>query len=321
MEENNINTFLMNKVAAVNHAIGRLNLVKYTYKYCIVNKPSGVQSDGNGNYNNFLIPQLTKIFQQLHPDKKIDWRQFQMVQRLDKYVTGGLIVSRDEKFTRLINKSLRSDPATSLKVTRRYVGLIKTEIPIDTLDKQGLRFTDWENGSGIITHEIQAVKDRTNHEIQTYDAETRFKILNALKMSPSKEQVRRYPKLYTANSIIYPAIFELRTGRKNQIRDNVLQAFDSPLLNDDNFKIFKFKSVKTNPFANVGVNSDAYKSNQIGLHSAYMQLSRDGRVIEEQIFPVFDKPDRELWKGFINEDTGEFVQNIQDELRHFESLD
>lgn len=307
----------MNKVASINYGHGRVNLVKFTYRYLIVNKPSGLQSDGNGNYNSYLLPQLKTIFQQLHPDKKINASKFQMVQRLDKYVTGGLIVSRDEKFTRLINKSLRSDSSSNLKVVRRYVGLVKTSNEIEFFDKPGLKFNDPENGCGIISFDIEAVKDRTNHEIQTYEAKTRFKILKNLKLLPTIDQTRDYPRLYPANSIIYPIIFELCTGRKNQIRDHVLQAFDNPLLNDDNFNMFKFRTRKDNVLPKIDVNSNFYKSNQIGLHSAFMQISRNDHIIEEEMFPIYCPSDRELWKGFIDEDTGEFHQSIIDELKNF----
>lgn len=316
----------MTKVPNINYALGRLNLVKFTYKYLIVNKPSGVKSDGVKDFKNHLIPQVTKIFEELHPGKEIDYRQFQMIQRLDKFVTGGLIVSRDEKFTKQANKSFREQSAnafrpehssvdTTLNITRRYVGLISTNKPIDTHDREGVTFTDPENGTGIITLEIDAVKDRLDHEVRSYDSITKFRILQHLKTKPTEKQLAQYPDLYPKNTFIYPIIFELETGRKNQIRDHVIQAFETPLLNDDNFN--DFKMVTTKDALMVDVNSKKYKTNQIGLHSAYIKMKRSNKLVEEIMFPVFDQNDRDLWLGFINRKTGELNSSIKSAIYSF----
>jgi len=283
----------------------QIDLVKYTFKYLIVNKPSGIQTDGF--HGSSLLPQVFKIFKSLHPDKKkID--KFQLVQRLDKYVTGGLIVSRDEKFTKRINKCLAGKPL-SLAVCRRYVGLI----PLPSLDSLNVP-VDLLN-CGTISYDIKLVKDRTR-EIYLYPAETKFKVLPHLKVAPTSWQLAKYPLLYVADTFIYPIILELTTGRKNQIRDHILQAFGRPLMNDDNFSKFKLLS-KDPDSASAKINSVAFKSNQIGLHSAYMKLCTSTKNLEEIVFPIHDIEDRELWTGFVDQN-GQLIESLKQELVNFD---
>jgi 21S rRNA pseudouridine2819 synthase len=269
-----------------------------------VNKPSGVQTDGF--HGSSLLPQVFKIFKCLHPDKKkLD--KFQLVQRLDKFVTGGVIVSRDEKFTKRINKYLAGKPL-GVSVSRRYVGLIPLpnlddlKVPVDLLNY------------GTISYDIELVKDRTK-QMYLYPAETKFKVLPHLKVSPTSWQLAKYPQLYSANTFIYPIILELTTGRKNQIRDHILQAFGRPLMNDDNFLQFKLLS-KDFDSTKVNINSVAFKSNQIGLHSAYINLYTPTKNLEEIIFPIHEIEDRELWTGFVDQD-GQLIEELKQEVINF----
>ncbi|ODV77187.1 uncharacterized protein CANTADRAFT_70003 [Suhomyces tanzawaensis NRRL Y-17324] len=278
-----------------------INIVKYTFKYVLVNKPSGIACEGYGAHS--LLPQVTKFFKLLRPEAPLDPKRFKLVQRLDRYVTGGMIVSRDEKFTKKMNKALAKKEA-NLLLTRRYVGLL------------GLVFDDNSLSSGTITYDVASLErdlKRSNADGQllvNHASSTRFKILHHLKRVPTGPQVQKYPELYESK-VLYPIIYELDTGRKNQLRDHTQNAFGTTLLNDDAFTQFKlFLATK------VLANSTAYKSNQIGLHSAYVKLVQGGNVKEEALIPVHVAEDRELWTGFT-EENGDFVAEIQRELVEF----
>lgn len=107
-----------------------------------------------------------------------------------------------------------------------------------------------------------------------------------------------------------PIILELETGRKNQIRDHIIQKFGVPLLNDDNFSDFKLNSEIPKD-----VNSKLYKSNQIALHSGLVIMENNG-ISQQFLFPVNNAYDRELWGSFVNE-KGEFIDEIRNGLINF----
>lgn len=329
-----------------------IDIIKYTFKYVLVNKSAGVLCDGN-KYNS-LVPLLRSKFKTLSKSSR-----FSLVHRLDKYVTGGLIVSRDDKFTRRLNKAFRYTDS-NYKVTRRYVGLLPLNIgpfkeqiegrideigsikqieerilevnskikeednnekSLETKDDDisdypsGLYFKDASLSTGFITFPVDLLeKDykgkKTQRSVLEQSALTKFKILHDHKYFPTKELVRKYPGLFESK-VIYPVIFELGTGRKNQIRDHVRQAFGVPLLNDDNFE--KFKWVLDNELS-ISPNSQVFKNNQIGLHSTYMVITASGEIKERVIFPVYADLDRELWTGMVDRE-GYFNKEVEREVQ------
>ena len=350
-----------------------IDIIKYTFKYVLVNKSAGVLCDGN-KYNS-LVPLLRSKFKTLSKSSR-----FSLVHRLDKYVTGGLIVSRDDKFTRRLNKAFRYTDS-NYKVTRRYVGLLPLNIgpfkeqiegrideigsikqieerilevnskikeednneksletkdgdisdypsglyfkdaSLETKDgdisdyPSGLYFKDASLSTGFITFPVELLeKDykgkKTQRSVLEQSALTKFKILHDHKYFPTKELVRKYPGLFESK-VIYPVIFELGTGRKNQIRDHVRQAFGVPLLNDDNFE--KFKWVLDNELS-ISPNSQVFKNNQIGLHSTYMVITASGEIKESVIFPVYADLDRELWTGMVDRE-GYFNKEVEREVQ------
>lgn len=151
-------------------AKSEIDLVKITNKYVVVNKPSGIQCSGFKNYAHHLLPQLTKKFKALHPDRTLNASQFKLVHRLDKYVTGGLVVARDRKWAMKSSKSLSSKGNSPDSIIRRYVGLLPIPEGQNILDiassfvvsksfdpmSKGLTFADDSLKSGWITYDIQA---------------------------------------------------------------------------------------------------------------------------------------------------------------------
>lgn len=315
--------------------MNEIQIVKYTFKYVVLNKPSGIQCNGSNNYKVSLLLQLAYKFKQLGGSTQTSSKQFQLVQRLDKYVTGGLVVSRDPKFTKRLNSTLRNEDL-SYKLVRRYVGLIpfRDDLPFheqlsefrelnDDKPYKGLTFDDRSYTKGTITYDVQALQTDENispkvtntptaRKIVNHPAETKFKLLHNLKYYPSKGLKSKYPELFKSK-IIYPIIYELHTGCKNQIRDHTLKAFKIPLLNDDKFQHFKYilQSKEMN------VNSEIFKSNQIGLHSGYLNLSNEGGTKESLLFPLSSTGDRELWDGIVDSDSGLFHPNVEDALLSF----
>ena len=324
------------------HASRQINIIDIHSRYLIINKPSGIQCNGAKNHSNYLLPQLYKQlkahFSADNPNYKLNPDQYKIVHRLDKYVSGGLIIARG-KNANAFRKSF-SNQNTNLSVTRKYIGLVpvpnttsfkqylhdlgdtkiqhENEIrylnrPEILTDNKGLIFNDSLLTEGIINFDIIALPkdDRRNKntgELITYKALTKFKILHSMYHVPTSEQISRFPKLYK-NKTIYPIIIELQTGRKNQIRDHMLQAFNVSLLNDDKF--IDFKMVQKSNTANI--NSELYNTNQIGLHSAYIRILKSS-FANEYVIPI-PEGDEYLWKGFLHKNS--FIETIQHELITF----
>ncbi|CUM51827.1 unnamed protein product [Debaryomyces tyrocola] len=325
-----------------NHAYKQINIIDIHSRYLIINKPSGIQCNGTKSHSNYLLPQLYKQlkahFSADNPNYKLNPDQYKVAHRLDKYVSGGLIIARG-KNVNAFRKSF-SNQNTNLSVTRKYIALIpipntvsfkqylhkfgdlkvqhESEVrhlncPESVTDKKGLIFKDDLLAEGIINFDIVALPkdDRRNKntgELVTYNALTKFKILHSMFHVPTIEQISRFPKLYK-NKTIYPIIIELQTGRKNQIRDHILQAFKVSLLNDDKF--IDFKMVQKSNTANI--NSEVYNSNQIGLHSAYISILKSS-FANEYVIPI-PEGDEYLWKGFLDEKS--FIETINHELINF----
>ena len=70
----------------------KLDLVKRTFNYAVVNKPSGMVCDAS--HTNNIITALTNEFTKILPS--VNSSQFRLVQRLDRFVTGGLVVARNK---------------------------------------------------------------------------------------------------------------------------------------------------------------------------------------------------------------------------------
>ncbi|RCK56524.1 hypothetical protein Cantr_06005 [Candida viswanathii] len=271
----------------------KLDIVKRTFNYVIVNKPAGITCAVDGRNN--IVDELTNEFQKFLPD--VSPSQFRILQRLDRFVTGGLIIPRNKKWADKVRKAFAS--AGNLKITTRYVGLI----PLARAPKKT---------SGTIDREIEALeKDigRRSHDdkprrVFKYEAKTHYQLLPNL----ARELQGKYP-VFRCGQVV-PAIFQLESGRKNQIRDPVLQKFGVTLLNDDNFADFKFLSVTPKK-----VNSTLFKSNQIGLHAGLLIVEHNG-VSEDFLMPVHNVYDRELWGSFLD-DNGELISPIRKALLGF----
>ncbi|CAI5755500.1 unnamed protein product [Candida verbasci] len=251
-------------------------ILKKTFNYLIVNKPSGIICDTKRNNN---IIQL--IIEDLKKDLPfVSSSQFRIVQRLDKYVTGGLIIARNGKFAKKLNidKDL---------VLKKYVGLIGYQNELKSKVKMVDNF-------GIIENDVVAYNERSKL-MQNYNAKTHFKLLPHMKTKSLGKNV-------------IPIIIQIETGRKNQIRDHIYQNFTTTLLNDDKFPLFKTITSNDN---SINLNSEIFKSNQIGLHCGYLKMGND-----EYTFPLIDD-DQELWSNYITED-GQLMEEIKHELIKFE---
>lgn len=326
-----------------------IDLVDITDYYILLNKPSGVQCKGTSNFKSFLLPQLykaLKAYSERNLGTKVDPNNYKIVHRLDKYVTGGVIVGK-KKFAKSISDSFAGIP-NNVTIKRRYVGLlpIPTKYSFQTyLEKvtsgfaitgclslnalvrqvsenkeKGLHFISTDLSQGIINYDILASRkdDRKTgskpipgpRDILSYEAITKFKILHLLARPALREQCRHYPSLFEGKTL-YPVVVELVTGRKNQIRDHVIQAFATPLLNDDNFLLFKARTTR-GPQPN-DVNSNIYKSNQIALHAAYLDV-QVGAFKRQYLMPL-KIDDAYLWTPFLEKDT--FIDPIVHSLEHF----
>lgn len=326
-----------------------IDLVDINDYYVLVNKPSGVQCKGTSNFKSFLLPQLygaLKAYSEQNLGRKVDPHNYKIVHRLDKYVTGGVIVGR-RKFAKAISDSFAGIP-NNVTIKRRYVGLlpIPTEYNFQTylqkvtsgfaitgspsLDElvrqvsenkdKGLHFTSNDLSEGIINHDVVASRkdDRKSgsksisgpRDLLAYEAITKFKILHLLARPALRVQRRDYPLLFNGKTL-YPVVVELVTGRKNQIRDHVIQAFATPLLNDDNFLLFKARTTRGSHPNNV--NSNLYKSNQIALHAAYLDVQVG--VFKRQYLMPLKIADAYLWTPFLKKDT--LIDPIVHSLEHF----
>lgn len=280
----------------------------YAHKhFAVINKPAGIQCEGHSSFLGHLKPQLywhikNHPFYRNRMANTLSPNDFKLVQRLDRHTTGGLVVVHKEKAAQ-VARALRSpDEAHGLKLVRRYVGILPLEEPAATLIERIAMTCTVPNGwVGDIRHDIKALtKDYRRRwqpqKLVEYQAHTKFNLID-LPVQPSTKHVRRYPGLYK-DKLLYPIIFELATGRKNQIRDHVLQAFGVTLLNDDKFPQFKTFSLRgprqqDEKPADSNINSELYESNQIGLHSGFVGLGQHEVLVE---VPACD---RDLWLEFL----------------------
>lgn len=292
--------------------VREIELLAVKPRYVIVNKPSGIQCYGTRNYRQFLQPQLYKHLKQHFTQHaisskktpKLDPSEFKIIQRLDKYTSGGLVVARGD-YAKTLSAALAGRPS-SVQLVRRYIGIL----PVSCQQKPWARLelTETAHGwKGHIKNDIHALArdygSGGSRPLISYSAHTKFNLID-MPVYPSKAQKRHYPGLFQ-NKTLYPVVFELVTGRKNQIRDHVLQAFNTTLLNDDKFSLFKMASAVRDSSSNP--NSDLYWCNQIGLHSGYVQVGGESYTI-----PV-PECDRELWSGFHV--SGNFNEPILNSLR------
>lgn len=246
----------------------RLNMIlRFTHKYLIYNKASGIVCDGFKQ--NSLIPTVAAEFRAMKVSTKTDIGQFKTVHRLDKYVLGALIVAREQNFARKLSNAFAGKPSP-YKMIRRYVGLLPgTQYDVPT--------------KGTIYDRVAIFKDgQEQHPV---------------------EGITHYKLLPLALGIT-PVVFELETGRKNQIRSHCLSYFGTTLLKDDEFEAFRRGEPTSTP-------------SQIALHSAYLRLENTNRTMEELLAPI-PVPDRELWRGLVDR-KGYFHGQLKDELINFKT--
>lgn len=306
-----------------------IDVVHTSARFAIINKPSGVKCFGNHN-SNCLLPQLTSYFKKKSPDQTLDPLSIQILHRLDRFVTGGIVVGRDKQFSHSFSKALKNKGSTgNTTVNRYYVGLITIPANFDNFQQyarakllykvrdehhRGLVFDSSRFDGGEIRYDITSfAKDYRKRykqgttgkdELVTQLATTRFRLL-----SPYVRKEEQYSGLFK-NRLLVPIVMKLETGRKNQIRDHIHQAFETALLNDDNFIAFKSNSrAPHNENSKDGlVNSVLYRNNQIGLHSAKIEIND-----EEWNIPVGSRDDRWLWGGLIDE-SGYFGKEVMDQM-------
>lgn len=257
------------------------------------------------------MPQLTKIFPGCHDTMKV-------VNRLDKYVSGGVVVGREDEFVRMANKTQGDEHGKKL-ITKRYVGVLAVptsygdvENWIQTLGNDHFHLDTGFRGS--ITRDLAILNrdygpnNTKKRYLKTVDATTNIRILPQLKRRAPKQLVSKYPLLYESK-LLLPMILETVTGRKNQLRDHILETFGLALLNDDNFALFKLHSASKSGTSAKPINSAIFKSNQIGLHAGYVKVGT-GKGME---IPL-SEPDRELWSPFL-QNNGYFISEISHELK------
>lgn len=306
-----------------------IDVVHTCAQFAIINKPSGVKCFGNHD-SNCLLPQLTSYFKKQSPNQTLDPQSIQILHRLDRFVTGGIVVGREKKFAHLFSKSLKNKGSTkNMAVNRYYVGLMTIPADFDSFQEyaraklqykvrdehhKGLVFDSSRFDGGEIRYDITSfAKDyrkrykkgpASKDELVTQLATTRFRLL-----SPYARQEEQYSGLFK-DRLLVPIAMKLETGRKNQIRDHIHQAFDTTLLNDDNFIAFKGNSrAPRSPNSKGGlVNSVLYRNNQIGLHSVKIEIDE-----EEWNIPLGSPDDKWLWGDLINKN-GYFGKEVMDQV-------
>lgn len=268
-------------------------------EFLVINKPSGIKSYGYDKPDS-VIPQLNRLFQS---------NEFRLVQRLDRFVSGGLVVARTSRFAKWYSKVL----SEGNEISRQYIGLIaipqeyqsiqnyirqKLQYKLGDSQYKGLVFANEQLDQGEISHDVEVLarddrnKSAKKRALQHSDQSRVFEQKNAFtKFKIITELVRkddRFPLF--KDKLIVPIAIQLKTGRKNQIRDHIIQAFKVPLLNDENF--VKFKAISINK--DLKVNSELYETNQIGLHCARIAFNN-----QEFVIPLH-KEDNQLFRSLTN---------------------
>ncbi|KAG7191683.1 pseudouridylate synthase pus5 [Scheffersomyces spartinae] len=261
------------------------------------------------------MPQLTKLFPGFHNKLKI-------LNRLDKYVSGGIVVGREAEFGRMVQQSYLDETQKNM-ITKRYLGIIGIPDTIVDIEKwikslENESFKLDKNFRGTITKDLEILNrdydesSPTTRFIKKVDATTNIKILLQLKKRASSTLASKYPQLYKDKTLV-PMILETVTGRKNQLRDHVLQTFGISLLNDDNFAQFKLYSAGPKHHGEkikTLINSTIFKSNQIGLHAGYVKVSTNKGLI----MPL-SEADQELWSPFLDRN-GDFGSLLTRDLKN-----
>lgn len=178
-------------------------IIKYTFKYVLYNKQCGTVCQGYGL--NLMLRSVVSQFAALEPTKAVKPQDFRPVHRLDKNVSGVMMIARDQEFARKVANSL-AGKQSPYRVTRRYVGLLNGVVP-STISK-----------SGTIALPVPVYTDKVA-QLPT-------------------EGTTHYHLLPSVGSIT-PVVLQLDTGRKYQIRSHCLDFFGLPLVNDLAFRAFQ----------------------------------------------------------------------------------
>ena len=178
-------------------------IIKYTFKYVLYNKQCGTVCHGHGP--NLMLRNVMSQFAALEPAKVIKPQDFRPVHRLDKNVSGVMMIARDQEVARKVSNSLSGKPSP-YQVTRRYVGLLDGVVP-PTINPQG-----------TIALPVPVYTDKVAR--------------------PPVEGITHYQLLPLVGSVT-PIVLQLDTGRKYQIRSHCLDFFGLPLVNDLAFKAFQ----------------------------------------------------------------------------------
>ncbi|KAH3684975.1 hypothetical protein WICPIJ_004054 [Wickerhamomyces pijperi] len=163
-------------------------------KYIIVNKAHQFSVQEDSQNKRGIISKL----KEQDPD-------IRGVHRIDKNVTGGLLIAKTKFAARSFSRNLKLGGNTGFKFIRRYVGLIPSE--------------DIVSNSPIL-ESIQFYNDKNKGRIVSHDEEGRQSITDFIKYD--KLNVRGYQMI----------ILQLTTGRKHQIRKHLSEILGKPLRND-----------------------------------------------------------------------------------------
>ncbi|ODV97896.1 hypothetical protein PACTADRAFT_47732 [Pachysolen tannophilus NRRL Y-2460] len=189
---------------------------------------------------NELLPLLASQYSYLNASN------LQLVHRLDNFVTGGMLISKDKNSAKnfskyLRNKSVDNNENKGWAFKRRYVAVVDKPSLIDSSYVQ-------------ITKERNYIKGLVDRPIDDKDSITKF-------ILPRKSP-------FEDKSLI---ILELVTGRKHQIRKH-LQFLDLACLNDSKFG-------STYIF-------DKADKRQIGLHSSFIQIQIGLQEPKKFLIPI-----------------------------------
>ncbi|KAK6201239.1 uncharacterized protein RJT21DRAFT_33849 [Scheffersomyces amazonensis] len=297
----------------------KIDIIKHGWSHTVINKPYGISSFGKeagGAFDQLVLEG------KLNPE---DIPKFRFVTNLGRKQTGGVIGTAFQTFAFKHHSAARRRGMFYEKIDdcqfsfrAQYVGLFALPDTVDINNYfESIRSRYFKINTitmqGFIDSDVTMVEQEGSVKlIKTRPAETSFTILEGKR--PSTDLIDKYPKLFKSK-IIYPIIMRpVRRNFDNQIMSHFNDNFGIPFLNDINYKADKGHEL-TFGRGNFHLEPSIFKSDQIALHCAHIHIGQR-KLKENFMFPIYNKEDRELWTGFLQED-GYFIDEIQYNLVNY----
>lgn len=242
-------------------------------KYVIVNKAPGVDCQdlhkGKKTHKTIDRRGLFTLLKQVDPE-------IRNIHRIDKWVTGGLIVARDKTTSQRFSRQLQKGGKHGYGFKRRYVAVTK---PAELPDaNEFLRYTDETKTAGIIETKVDKGESITKF--------IKGPIFNDLQIF----------------------ILQLETGRKHQIRTHLSDVLNMPILYDIKYG---FEGQRTKD-RTIGLHS-AFIKTQIGItkQDFYIPIKYDPKDIWKSIVNEEGEFNEEVKSYLMN---FEEISNLQPTL-------